>query len=234
MNNIEKKEKICLLCGSKIEGKYKYIKKFCNSSCAAKYNNSRRIHSDETKEKIRNKLKGRKKTQKIIKKVKYCKMCGNVVPTLRHVYCSKECQYKYKYLNYGFILICDECGLDFKSHNKKQKFCSYKCSTEHRQRILIDKWLCGKTVFNPNNSIPNYIRKYLYEKVIFKCEDCGFEGYNRVTGNSILQIHHIDGNSGNNNISNLKVLCPNCHAMTENYMSLNKGYSARNKRYQNK
>ena len=36
---------------------------------------------------------------------------------------------------------------------------------------------------------------------------------------------------GNNSINNLKVLCPNCHAMTENYMALNKGYSARDKRY---
>lgn len=27
------------------------------------------------------------------------------------------------------------------------------------------------------------------------------------------------------------VICPNCHAMTENYMALNKGNSGRDKRY---
>ena len=51
------------------------------------------------------------------------------------------------------------------------------------------------------------------------------------TGNSILQFHHKDGNSNNNSPENIQVLCPNCHAMTENYMALNKGHSARDKRY---
>ena len=39
--------------------------------------------------------------------------------------------------------------------------------------------------------------------------------------------------SNNNDISNLQILCPNCHAMTENYMSLNKGKSGRKNRYKN-
>lgn len=235
MEKVKKCE--CLLCGKELVGKYKNIKKFCNSSCAATYNNRKRKHSDETKEKIRNKLKGFTKT-KVYKtenisttKVKYCKLCGHEVPSLRHTFCSKKCQNKYKYLNYGFILKCEECGKEYKSHQKNQKFCSYQCSADNRRKILINKWLIGDGIFNANNGIPQYIRKYLYEKVEFKCEECGFEGYNKATVNTILQIHHIDGNCGNNNITNLKVLCPNCHAMTENYMALNKGYSARDKRY---
>jgi len=32
-----------------------------------------------------------------------------------------------------------------------------------------------------------------------------------------LELHHIDGNSKNNNLENLQLLCPNCHALTENY-----------------
>ena len=51
------------------------------------------------------------------------------------------------------------------------------------------------------------------------------------TGNSILQFHHIDGDAYNNNIENIAVLCPNCHAMTENFMNLNKGKSTRINRY---
>ena len=46
-----------------------------------------------------------------------------------------------------------------------------------------------------------------------------------------IPFHHIDGNSGNNIIENLRVLCPNCHAMTENFMALNKGKSSRKERY---
>lgn len=32
-----------------------------------------------------------------------------------------------------------------------------------------------------------------------------------------LELHHIDGNSSNNNLENLQVLCPNCHSLTDNY-----------------
>lgn len=46
------KPNICLNCGKEILSKGKYVKKFCNSSCAASFNNKGRKHSDETKEKI--------------------------------------------------------------------------------------------------------------------------------------------------------------------------------------
>jgi hypothetical protein len=32
-----------------------------------------------------------------------------------------------------------------------------------------------------------------------------------------LEVHHIDGDRTNNNYSNLQLLCPNCHAQTDNY-----------------
>ena len=36
-----------------------------------------------------------------------------------------------------------------------------------------------------------------------------------------LEVHHIDGDSLNNEMSNLKLLCPNCHAFTDNYRGKN-------------
>ena len=38
-----------------------------------------------------------------------------------------------------------------------------------------------------------------------------------------LELHHVDGNSSNYDIGNLKLLCPNCHAFTENYRGKGKG-----------
>ena len=32
-------------------------------------------------------------------------------------------------------------------------------------------------------------------------------------------------------VRNLQVICPNCHAMTDTFMALNKGRSSRSKRY---
>lgn len=52
--------------------------------------------------------------------------------------------------------------------------------------------------------------------------ECGWNEINPYTGLIPLQIHHIDGNCLNNEENNLELLCPNCHALTENYGNLNK------------
>ncbi len=36
-----------------------------------------------------------------------------------------------------------------------------------------------------------------------------------------LELDHIDGNSLNNNLDNLRLLCPNCHSFTETYRGKN-------------
>lgn len=48
-----------------------------------------------------------------------------------------------------------------------------------------------------------------------RCEGCGIENWNGKP--LVFQIHHIDGDHKNNVLSNLKLLCPNCHSQTENY-----------------
>ena len=54
----------------------------------------------------------------------------------------------------------------------------------------------------------------------WKCEKCGRTEWE---GQQIpLCVHHIDGNHINNQIENLQVLCPNCHAQTDNYCGRNK------------
>lgn len=52
-----------------------------------------------------------------------------------------------------------------------------------------------------------------------KCEKCGLtEWQNKPIP---LEIHHLDGNPFNNKKENIQVLCPNCHALTENYCGKN-------------
>ena len=41
-----------------------------------------------------------------------------------------------------------------------------------------------------------------------------------------LELHHINGTRTDNRISNLQLLCPNCHALTDNYRAKNIGMSA--------
>lgn len=45
------------------------------------------------------------------------------------------------------------------------------------------------------------------------CEVCGY------TEN--LELHHINGDHNDNRLENLQILCPNCHAKTDNYRGRN-------------
>ena len=54
-----------------------------------------------------------------------------------------------------------------------------------------------------------------------KCEECGLEEWLGVP--IPLDLHHIDGIRQNDSKENLRLLCPNCHALTANYCGKNIG-----------
>ena len=55
----------------------------------------------------------------------------------------------------------------------------------------------------------------------YKCVNCGCDGHWQ-NGIISLELDHIDGDNTNNELTNLRYLCPNCHALTETYRGRNK------------
>ena len=63
-------------------------------------------------------------------------------------------------------------------------------------------------------------RRILKEKIKeYKCEECNLTIWNNKQ--IPLELHHINGNNKDNSLDNLKLLCPNCHALTDNYRNRN-------------
>ena len=59
---------------------------------------------------------------------------------------------------------------------------------------------------------------------------CGWNEVHSVTKNVPIEMNHRDGNSENNALENLELLCPNCHSLTPTYGALNMGNGRKERR----
>ena len=79
-------------------------------------------------------------------------------------------------------------------------------------------------IFKKNSFISQKVLRGYIERhnlLEYRCQNCGCDG-SWMNGKIALELHHIDGDTTNNELSNLQYLCPNCHALTKNYRGKNK------------
>ena len=124
----------------------------------------------------------------------------------------------------------------------KKKIAEFNIDTSHFTGML---WNKGKTaqddpriksaekyniedIFIKNSTVTQKVMRGYVERhnlLEYKCQNCGCDG--KWQGGTIaLEIDHIDGDNTNNELSNLRYLCPNCHALTETYRGKNKALKA--------
>lgn len=169
---------------------------------------------------------------------KTCKHCNTIftVPEYRKdtaMYCSRSCMALDARVQ--LTSCCEECNTEFThiaSRANKAKYCSPKCyhkamskkgtveyECEHCHKKFVDapshkRRYCSKSCVNKSAKEtfkPKFttVRKTMLRRnMITKCERCGFDQFPQILG-----VHHKDRDRKNNDLSNLEVLCPNCHSI---------------------
>ena len=155
-----------------------------------------------------------KARQKYEENKKLCLSCSCEISyeKRQNKFCSQSCSATYNNLKKNKkVSICLNC--DAELYGKKRTYCSLKCQQGAQRKQRVE----NKTASH------NVVRNYLISINGAKCMDCGWCEVNPYSNKVPIELEHIDGDSSNNELENLKLLCPNCHSLTPTYKSLKKG-----------
>jgi len=118
-------------------------------------------------------------------------------------FCSRKCmgEFSSKKINVN----CGTCNReiertprDIEKTTTGSCYCSRKCTAIASNTVEV-----RGVIETINNYRTRAIKEYGES-----CNRCGYETYKKV-----LEVHHINHDRANNNIENLEVLCPTCHAV---------------------
>lgn len=104
--------------------------------------------------------------------------------------------------------------------SSKRKYCSLRCQFDHDFKMRVRLIETGQY---PPGLHSRILKKYLIWKFGEKCSRCGWAERNLASGKIPIEVEHVDGDWQNNRVSNITLLCPNCHSLTPTFRALNRG-----------
>lgn len=160
------------------------------------------------------------------KKSKKCKQCSKPIYKSKY-FCSNSCSAKYNNIRKikKYSVSCLNCEKTVINANSETKFCSRKCCGEFRTKGIFQQIKNGTGSFNSET-----YKKFMISKYGEKCMLCDWAELNTNTNSIPIELHHIDGDSDNNKVNNLQLLCPNCHSLTKYWKGATKGNGRYSKR----
>ena len=116
-----------------------------------------------------------------------------------------------------------ECAYCNKPIPNLNTYCNNTCQAFARRKKKLEE----------NKISPRMLRTFLIKEHGPICMECGWSKENPFTKTIPIELEHIDGNSDNNTLENVKLLCPSCHSLTATYKGANmgKGRHKRRQRY---
>lgn len=85
-------------------------------------------------------------------------------------------------------------------------------------KIPLNKVLVKNSDYQSYKLKSRLFRKKLKQK---KCEICGWAERSK-DGRIPLELDHVNGNSKDNRLKNLRILCPNCHSLQPTHRGRNR------------
>jgi hypothetical protein len=164
-------------------------------------------------------IRRKEKIDEYDKNPKLCKCCSSKIEFEKPlaIFCSRSCAASFNNRKDQKFNSCKCC----QKPTSNKSYCDKECYEKHKYDLSLE---------NKSTWSHRKLKRFLLKDRGHSCEMCKNSEWMSVL--IPLDMDHIDGDATNNDLSNVRLICPNCHALTETYKGRNKGNGKRLKRNQ--